>query len=76
MPTKSERYAIWKSYIPPKAKLEKDIDLKIISDKYKLSGSAIASIINYASLNTTYKNSNVISKLALMEGIKRNSEIG
>jgi hypothetical protein len=74
MPNQAERHAIWKAAIPTKATLAKDIDLIAIAAKYEISGSAIVSVIHYASLQTIYKNSTSISKPAILEGIKREFE--
>jgi len=74
MPNKEERYILWRSSVPPKATLAEDIDLIAIAAKYDLSGSAIVSVIHYASLQTIYKNSTVISKADILEGIKREYE--
>ena len=74
MPNTNERYEIWKTSIPPKAKLADDIDLNILSNKYELTGSSIISVIHYASLQTIHKNSTVIQKNDLIEGIKREYE--
>jgi len=74
MPGQEERLKIWKSSIPEKATIADDIDLMVIAKKYELSGSAIVSVIHYASLQTIYKNSTVISKTDIIEGIKREYE--
>ncbi len=74
MPGVQERLAIWKSIIPPKAKLAADVDLQAIATKYELSGSAIVSVIHYAALQTIYKSSETIDKNDLVEGIKREFE--
>lgn len=74
MPNNDERLALWKSSVPPKATLANDIDLHSIASKYELSGSAIVSVIHYASLQTIYKNCTVISKADILEGIKREYE--
>ena len=74
MPNKEERLALWKSSIPPKATLAEDIDLTVIAGKYELSGSAIVSVIHYASLQTIYRKCNVISRKDIIEGIKREYE--
>jgi Cdc6-like AAA superfamily ATPase len=74
MPNPEERHTIWKTSIPPKAALADDIDLTAIAGKYELSGSAILSVIHYASLQTIYLEKNVISKSCIMEGIKREFE--
>ena len=74
MPNHAERYAIWQAAIPPKATLADDVDLMTIAAKYEISGSAIVSVIHYASLQTIYKNSTSISKPVILEGIKREFE--
>lgn len=74
MPNQAERYAIWKAAIPPKATLADDVDLMAIAAKYEISGSAIVSVIHYASLQTIYKNSTSILKPVILEGIKREFE--
>lgn len=74
MPTAAERHTLWQATIPPKAALAEDVDLKTISGRYELSGSAIVSVVHYVSLQTINKNSNIISKNDIMEGIKREYE--
>jgi AAA+ superfamily predicted ATPase len=74
MPKQEERYEIWKTSVPPKATLAPDIDLKAISGRYELSGSAIVSVIHYASLQTIYRNTTIISSQDIVEGIKREYE--
>ena len=74
MPNPSERLEIWKTTLPSKAQLAQDIDLQSVALKYELSGSAIVSVIHYASLQTIYKNSLFISKQDILEGIRREYE--
>jgi SpoVK/Ycf46/Vps4 family AAA+-type ATPase len=74
MPNPEERHTIWKASVPPKAELAEDIDLSVIAGKYELSGSAILSVIHYASLQTICLEKNVISRSLIMEGIKREFE--
>jgi len=74
MPNAQERYEIWKTSIPAKATLDKEIDLMTIANKYELSGSAIINIIHYASLQSLSNNSLIISKADMLEGIKREYE--
>lgn len=74
MPGISERHEIWKAAVPSKAELAKDVDLFSLAGKYELSGSAIVSVIHYASLQTIYRNSNMLLKHDLIEGIKREYE--
>jgi ATP-dependent 26S proteasome regulatory subunit len=74
MPNIKERHEIWKSAVPPKAALADDVDLWAIAVKYELSGSAVVSVIHYASLQTIYRNSTIILKQDIIEGIKREYE--
>jgi ATPase family associated with various cellular activities (AAA) len=74
MPDQEERYKIWRNSIPAKAGLGEDVDLLAIARRYELSGSAIVSVIHYASLQTIYKGGAIISKADIIEGIKREYE--
>lgn len=74
MPNHEERHRIWKASIPPKAALADDIDLSAIAGKYELSGSAILSVVHYASLQTIYQEKTTIARHHLIEGIKKEFE--
>jgi AAA+ superfamily predicted ATPase len=74
MPNHAERLEIWKTSIPPAAAMAEDIDMKVIAARYELSGSAIMSVIHYASLQTIYKNKTTIAKQDIMEAIRREYE--
>jgi ATP-dependent 26S proteasome regulatory subunit len=74
MPGPEERLKIWKISKPSAAELASDVNLEIISGKYELSGSAIVSVIHYASLQTIYRNSTVIAGQDIIDGIKREYE--
>src|SRR5690606_23710160 len=71
MPNHLERHQLWKTSVPPKAELAEDVDLLALAGKYELSGSAILSVIHYASLQTIHRNSNRILSQDIQEGIKR-----
>ena len=74
MPNATERQVLWLSTIPAKAQLAYDVDLKAIAGRYELSGSAIVSVVHYASLQSINRQSNVITTADLLEGIKREYE--
>lgn len=74
MPNANERQVLWQSTIPAKAQLAEDADLKAIAGRYELSGSAIVSVVHYASLQSINRQSNVINTADLLEGIKREYE--
>jgi len=74
MPNAGERHEIWKTSVPAKASLAEDVDLGTIANGYELSGSSIVSVIHYASLQTISRNSSIILKKDILEGIKREYE--
>ncbi|MBL7740233.1 MAG: ATP-binding protein [Chitinophagaceae bacterium] len=74
MPNAAERLVLWRSAIPAKAMLADTIDLSVIASKYDLSGSAIVSVIHYASLQTIARNDTLIHRQDLIEGIRREYE--
>jgi ATP-dependent 26S proteasome regulatory subunit len=73
-PGATERLQIWTMAVPAKASLASDVDLAWIANKYELNGSSIVNIIHYASLQTIARNSNVILKRDILEGIQREYE--
>jgi hypothetical protein len=73
-PTASERLAIWQKAMPAKARLDDDVDLVAIANRYELTGSSIVSVIHYASLQTISRGDDVITKKDIVEGIKREYE--
>lgn len=74
MPDQEERLQLWRNSIPGIASLAEDVNLTDISRRYDLSGSAIVSVIHYASLQAIYRKCTVISKQDIMDGIKREYE--
>jgi AAA+ superfamily predicted ATPase len=36
MPKAGERERLWRTQVPPKAPLEKDVDFKVLAEKYKV----------------------------------------
>ena len=74
MPDAEKRLELWRKSVPPKASLSEDIDLPAIASRFELSGSSISGVIHYASLQTISRNSSIILKDDLMEGIKREYE--
>ena len=70
MPNIGERLSIWNSSIPPKALLANDVDLQAIATKFELSGSAIVSVIHYASLRAIHKECSTLTGQDILEGIR------
>ncbi|MDN3670807.1 ATP-binding protein [Echinicola jeungdonensis] len=71
MPVASERLTLWESNIPPKAGLEKGLDLNTLAKKYELSGANIVNIIQFASLKALSKNKQELESEDLLAGIKK-----
>ena len=74
IPDALERYRIWKTAIPAKAELDKEIDLMSIAKKYEATGASIVNVIHYASLQSIFRNSTVITRKDIVEGFKREYE--
>jgi ATP-dependent 26S proteasome regulatory subunit len=74
IPNAAERYAIWKTTLPAKASLAEGLDLQALAHQYELSGSAIISVIHYASLQAIGRSSVCLSKKDIVEGIRREYE--
>jgi len=70
MPSEEERFAIWKKNIPPKVTLAPNLDLRSIAARYELTGSAIVNIIHFACLQTISKQTMILSKEDVLEGIR------
>ena len=74
MPVATERFEIWKTSVSSRATFANDVDVWAIARKYELSGSSIVSVMHYASLQAIHKDSFIISKADILEGIKREYE--
>lgn len=71
MPGIAERLKLWQTIIPTRGKLQDDIALKEVAEKYELSGSAIVQAVHYAALQAFSKGSRFIEKDELLVGIRR-----
>ena len=74
IPNSAERLEIWKTSLPRKATLGEDVDLAGLATKYEVTGAAIVNVIHYASLQSIFRNSTVITRHDLIEGFKREYE--
>lgn len=71
MPGTKERVIIWKTNLPTKLKISKDIDWEEVSKKYELTGSNILNIIQYCCLKVLSEKSETLTSEILQLGIKR-----
>lgn len=71
MPDATERLAIWNKNTPVTIPLDANVKLKTYADKYELSGSAIANVMQYAALCALSRAQPVIQDSDLTHGIRR-----
>ena len=71
MPNPQERYRLWKEVLPEALKLEKKLSLQEIADAYPLTGGTILNVIRYVLLMTLQKESSIISRNDVFNGIRR-----
>ena len=71
LPSEKERKEIWLKNMPEQLQFSEDVDLDSIARKYDLTGSNIVNIIQYCSLQVLHQKSNILTRILLMEGIKR-----
>ena len=71
MPGAKERAIIWKTNLPEKLKISKEIDWEEISKKYELTGSNILNIIQFCCLQVLSEKSETLSLKILQQGIRR-----
>jgi SpoVK/Ycf46/Vps4 family AAA+-type ATPase len=71
MPGAKERAIIWKTNLPEKLKISKEIDWEEISKKYELTGSNILNIIQFCCLQVLSEKSETLSIKILQQGIRR-----
>lgn len=74
MPQAEERFRIWSNSFPKKIRMAKDVDLKIIAEKFELSGSNIMNVVQFACLKALAKNTKTIKNEFILMGIKKEFE--
>ena len=73
-PGPAERLILWKNYLPKKASLDKNVNLKQFSRDYELTGANIVNVIHYAGLQAMKKNSGKIYQSEIVKGIQKEYE--
>ena len=71
MPNPQQRYRLWKEALPDTLELEKNLCWQEIADTYKLTGGTILNVIRYVLLMTLQKESNIITRNDVFNGIRR-----
>lgn len=71
LPSHDERLRLWENNLPKGVPLAADVDLKVLSRKYDITGANIVNIIQYACLRTLEQASHEIRMEYLVSGIKK-----
>ena len=71
MPNPEAREKLWRQSFSEWSRLADDIDLKEISARYEISGGSILNVIQYCSLHSLSRGTDVISREDLVEGIRK-----
>jgi ATP-dependent 26S proteasome regulatory subunit len=71
MPRPAERLVLWQKAFSEKSKLDAEINLEEISNRYEISGGAMMNVIRYCSLMALRRGGNNILLSDLEEGIRR-----
>ena len=71
IPSAKERIKLWRTAIPAKAALDKDVDLQALAETYKVSGAAIVNAVRYAVLRSLSQDQRPIANADLVTGVRR-----
>ncbi len=71
MPSKEERYLLWKNAFSEHGRLGQDVDLKAIADSYEISGGAIINVMRYVTLKALQSGHKQLRESDIIEGINR-----
>lgn len=71
MPDASERLSIWQRNVPETIPVHTSVDLRLYATKHEFSGSAIANVMQYASLCALSRPEKCILNEDIVNGIKR-----
>lgn len=71
MPKAKERLRIWGNAFSPKGRLQDDLSLHHIAEKHNISGGTIMNVVRFASLRSISRDSDVILKEDIEEGLRR-----
>lgn len=71
LPGKEERFLLWQKGFSESATLSEEVDLRNIAEKYEIAGGLIMNVIQYCSLKSISRNSNIIELQDVINGIRR-----
>ncbi len=71
MPRPPERLRIWREAFSPKARLDPEIDLARVAERFEVAGGTILNVVRYASLMALRRGEAVILLEDIEEGMRR-----
>jgi hypothetical protein len=71
LPGPLEIQKLWAAGFSRQCALDADVDLRPLSQRYRLSGGAIMNVVRFCSLRALHRNTNVVRLRDLEEGIRR-----
>jgi len=71
MPDNRERLLLWEKSMPGNLKIDPQVELADLANKYELTGAGILNVMHYAMLKTIAANDDYIRQKSITEGIKR-----
>ena len=70
-PDEHERLLLWQRSFPKNVVFEEQVNLEQIASKYEVSGAIIMNIVQHACLKSLSRDSNMIKKRDILEGIRK-----
>jgi len=71
MPRKAERLQLWQKGLPQNIKLDADIDLAQLANRYEISGGSVMNVIRHACMKAISREQNILLLADISEGIRR-----
>ncbi|MBT8184470.1 MAG: ATP-binding protein [Eudoraea sp.] len=71
IPGITERHKLWTQSVPANMNCGKEINWKVIADKFEITGAEIVNVMYYATLKAYSRKDNSITKKDIFEGIKK-----
>lgn len=69
-PGPNERYRLWQNAFSGKCRLDPEVDLRQISEKFELTGGAINNVLRTCAIAAVARGSTMVTKAELMRGIR------
>ena len=71
LPNEDERLLLWRKSMPASLPPAKDVDLRMLAEKYEITGADIVNVIHFAALKTLQAEEHFIRNQFILEGIRQ-----